>query len=75
VPSPHETTGSSHYLAHDDVPVATDGNDISIRTTKEVNKYKSLRHREFAHTRVYVVNLLKRVGLDEELPTILWTIG
>jgi hypothetical protein len=75
VPSPHETTGSSHYLAHDDVPVATDGNDISIRTTKEVNKYKSLRHREFAHTHVYVVNLLERVGLDEELPTILWTIG
>jgi hypothetical protein len=25
MPSPHETTGSSRYLAHDDVPAATDG--------------------------------------------------
>jgi hypothetical protein len=30
---------------------------------------------EFAHTRVYDVNLLESVGLDEELPTILRTIG
>jgi hypothetical protein len=29
----------------------------------------------FVHTHVYDVNLLERVGLDEELPTILWTIG
>jgi hypothetical protein len=34
-----------------------------------------LHHREFAHTRVYNVNLLERVGLDEELPTILQTIN
>jgi hypothetical protein len=67
--------GLSHYLAHDDVPKATDGNDISIHTTEEMEKYESLRRREFAHTRVYVVNLLERVGLDKELPTILWTIG
>jgi hypothetical protein len=40
-----------------------------------MEKYKSLCHREFAHTRVYNVNLLERVGLDEELPTILWTVG
>jgi hypothetical protein len=40
-----------------------------------VEKYESLHHREFAHTRVYDVNLLERVSLDEELPTILWTIG
>jgi hypothetical protein len=69
VPSPHRTIGSSHYLAHDDVPMATNDNDISISTTKEMNKYECLRHREFSHTRVYDVNLLKRVGLDEELPT------
>jgi hypothetical protein len=36
VPSPHGTTGSSRYLAHDDVPEATYDNDISIRTTKEM---------------------------------------
>jgi hypothetical protein len=42
VPSPHGTTGSSHYLAHDDVPAAMDGDDISIRTTEEMEKYESL---------------------------------
>jgi hypothetical protein len=40
-----------------------------------MEKNESLRHREFAHTRVYDVNLLERVGLDEEVPTILRTIG
>jgi hypothetical protein len=74
VPSPHGTTGLSHYLAHNDVPEATDGDNISIRTTEEMEKYESLHHREFAHTHVYNVNLLQRVGLHEELPTILRTI-
>jgi hypothetical protein len=62
---------SSRYLAYDGVPEAMDGDDISIRTTKEMDKYESLGHREFAHTRIYDVNLPERVGLDEELPTIL----
>jgi hypothetical protein len=75
VPSPHETTRLSHYLAHDDIPEATDGDGIAIHTTDEMEKYNSLLHREFAHTHVYDVNLLERVGLDEELPTIHWTIG
>jgi hypothetical protein len=75
MPSLHRTVGSSHYLAHDDIPAAIDGDDISIRTTEEMEKYESLRYRGFAHTRVYDVNLLERVGLDVELPTILWTIG
>jgi hypothetical protein len=35
----------------------------------------SPHRREFAHTHVYVVNLLERVGWDEELPIILQTIG
>jgi hypothetical protein len=75
MPSPHGTTRSSRYLAHDDVLESTDGDDISIRTTEEIEKYESLHHREFAHTHVYDVNLLERVSLDEELPTILRTIG
>jgi hypothetical protein len=75
VPSLHMTAGSSRYLAHDDVLEATDGDNISICTTKEMEEYESLRHREFAHTRVYDVNLLERVGLDNELPTILWAVG
>jgi hypothetical protein len=74
MPSLHGTARSSHYLSHDDIPAATDGDDISIRTTEEMEKYEFLHHRKFAHTRVYDVNLLERVGLDEELPTILRTI-
>jgi hypothetical protein len=49
--------------------------DISIRTTEEKEKYESLHRRGFAHTRIYDVDLLERVGLDEELPTILRTIS
>jgi hypothetical protein len=63
--------GSSRYLLHDDVLEATDSDDITIRTTEEMEKYESLRRWEFSHTRVCDVNLLERVGLDEELPTIL----
>jgi hypothetical protein len=44
MPSPHKTTGSSHYLAHDDILEATDGNNISIHTTEEMEKYESLYH-------------------------------
>jgi hypothetical protein len=75
MPSLHGTVGSSRYLTHDDIPEAMDGDDISICTTEEMEKYESLRHREFTHTHIYHVNLLERVGLDEDLPTILWTIG
>jgi hypothetical protein len=75
VPSPHGTVGSSRCLAHDDIPAAMDGDDISIRTTEKMEKYESLRCREFGHTRIYDMSLLKRVGLDEELPTILWSIS
>jgi hypothetical protein len=55
--------------------MAMNSDDISINSTEEMEKYESLHHREFAHTCVYNVNLPERVGLDEELPTILWTIG
>jgi hypothetical protein len=75
MPLPHGTVGSRRYFAHDDVPEATDGDDISIHTTEEMEKHESLRHREFPHTHVYDVNLLERVGLDEQLPTILRTIS
>ncbi len=40
-----------------------------------MEKYESLHHQKFAHTHIFDVNLLERVGLDEELPTILRTIG
>jgi hypothetical protein len=75
MPSPHEIGGLIRYLAHDDVPMATDGDDISIQSTDEIRKYESLRQGGFGHTRVYDVNLLARVGMDEALPLILRTIG
>jgi hypothetical protein len=34
--------GSILYLAHDDVPMATDGDDISIHSIEEIEKYESL---------------------------------
>jgi hypothetical protein len=71
MPLPHETRGSIRYLAHIDIPMATDGDDISICSTEEMEKYESLRQREFGHTHVYDVNLLERVGMDEELPLTL----
>jgi hypothetical protein len=55
--------------------MATDGDNISIRRTEEMEKYESLCQREFGHTRVYDVNFLERVEMDEELPLILRTIG
>jgi hypothetical protein len=42
VPSPHETGGSIRCLAHDDIPMATDSDDISICSTEEMEKYESL---------------------------------
>jgi hypothetical protein len=51
--------------------MATDGDDISIRSTEEMEKYKSLHQQEFGHTHVYDVNLLERFRMDEELPLIL----
>jgi hypothetical protein len=54
--------------------MVTDGDDISIHSTEEMEKYESLFLREFGHTHIYDVNMLNRVGMDEELPLILWTI-
>jgi hypothetical protein len=44
VPSSHGTVGLSCYITHDDVPKTTNGNDICICTTEEMEKYESLRH-------------------------------
>jgi hypothetical protein len=46
-----------------------------LHRTEEMEKYESLRQQEFYHTRVYDVNPLERVLMDEELPLILLTIG
>jgi hypothetical protein len=44
--------GSIRYLAHNDIPMATEGDDISIRSTEKMEKYESLCQQEFGHTRV-----------------------
>jgi hypothetical protein len=75
VPSTHEAEESIRNLAHDDISMATDGDDISICSIEEMEKYESLCQQEFGHTRVYDVNLLERVGMDEEPLLILQTIG
>jgi hypothetical protein len=36
--------GVEPLSSHDDVPKATDGDDISICTTEEMEMYESLRH-------------------------------
>jgi hypothetical protein len=44
-PSCHHRTrlgGSVRYPAHDDVPMAMNGDDIFIRSTEEMEKYESL---------------------------------
>jgi hypothetical protein len=55
--------------------MATDGDDISIHSTEEIEMYESLHQQEFGHTHVYNVNLLERVRMDKELPLTLQTIG
>jgi hypothetical protein len=51
------------------------GGSILYLAHDEMEKYESLHQQEFGHTRVYNVNLLERVGMDEEPPLILQTIG
>jgi hypothetical protein len=43
MPSPHQTMGSIRYLAHVDIPMAMDSDDICICSTEEMEKYESLR--------------------------------
>jgi hypothetical protein len=47
-----------------------DDDDISIYTPEELERLESLRVWEFIHTHVYDVNLLKKVEMDVDLPTL-----
>jgi hypothetical protein len=49
--------------------------DISIYMLGELERLESLQVREFVHTRVYDVNLLKKGEMDINLPTLFHTIG
>jgi hypothetical protein len=52
-----------------------DDDDISIYTPKELERLESLRVREFVHTRVYDMNLLKKGEMDIDLPTLFRVVG
>jgi hypothetical protein len=52
-----------------------DNDDISIYTPEELERLESLRVREFIHTHVYDVNLLKKGEMDVDIPTLLHIVG
>jgi hypothetical protein len=52
-----------------------DDTDISIHTHEELTRFKSLHHREYAHTHIYDVSLLERVGMDLKPPIIFRMVG
>jgi hypothetical protein len=52
-----------------------DDDDISIYTPEELERLELLRVREFVHTHVYDVNLLKKGEMDVDLPTLFRVVG
>jgi hypothetical protein len=52
-----------------------DDNDISIYTSKELERLESLWVQEFIHTRVYDINLVKKGEMDVDLPTLFCAVG
>jgi hypothetical protein len=63
--SPAQTGG--HKIVDDD--------DISIYTTKELERLEPLRVQEFVHTHVYDGNLLKKGEMDVDLPILFRVVG
>jgi hypothetical protein len=63
--SPAQTGG--HKIVDDD--------DISVYMPKELERLEALRFREFIHTRVYDVNLLKKGEMDVDVPTLFCAVG
>jgi hypothetical protein len=74
MPSPYGARQSSYPPAQARGLMIEDDTDISICNHEELVSFESLHGREFAHTRVYDVSLLERVGVDIELPTVLSTL-
>jgi hypothetical protein len=52
-----------------------DDDDISIYTPEELERLESFRVREFVHTCVYDVNLLKKGEMVIDLPTLFRALG
>jgi hypothetical protein len=52
-----------------------DDDDISMYMLEELERLESLCVREFVHTRVYDVNLLKKGEMDVGFPTLFRAVG
>jgi hypothetical protein len=75
VPSWHRATQLSYSPTQTGGRKIVDDDFISIYTPEELERLESLRVREFVHTHVYDVNLLKKVEMDVDLPTLFRTVG
>jgi hypothetical protein len=75
MPLQHEVVPLSHHPMHMEMPLKEDNDDISICSHEELARFESLHVQEFAHTHVYDVSLLERVGLGIKLPTVIRSIG
>jgi hypothetical protein len=74
VPSLHRA-GQSSYPPTQVGGMIDDDTNISICTHEELVRLEFLHHREYVHTRIYDVNLLERVRMDLELPTVFHAVG
>jgi hypothetical protein len=52
-----------------------DDDDISVYMSEELERLESVQIREFVHTHVYDVNLLKKEEMDVNLPTLFHVVG
>jgi hypothetical protein len=75
VPSWHRATQLSYSPTQTGGYKIVDNDDISIYTPEELERVVSLQVREFIHTCVYDVNLLKKGEMDIDLPTLFRAIG
>jgi hypothetical protein len=75
VPSWHRAAQLSYSPAQTGGHKIVDDDDISIYTLKELERLESLWVREFVHSRVYDVNLLKKGEKDIDLPALFCAVG
>jgi hypothetical protein len=74
MPSPYRAVQSSYPPTQARCMIEDDTN-TSIHTHEELLRFESLHRREYVHTHVYNVSLLKRVGTDLQLPTVFHVVG
>jgi hypothetical protein len=75
VPSWHRARQLSYNPAQIGGHKIVDDDDISIYMLEELERLESLRVREFVHTHVYDVNLLKKGEMVIDLLTLFHAVG